>query len=276
MGRIADDLVFVRDLGTGANTRATLVRSLKTSEHYCRKSVLASAPNWDSQIRQMKNEFEVGQHNTHRALRQSIEFGIVRRRLRAVEAYILLRYVDGVPLTQWSDTASIRGIIKNFWHVADGLADLHRRGFVHADLKPANILCASNGRPTLIDFGQSCPIWHRKERIQGTADFIAPEQVSREPLDPRTDVFGFGATMHLVFLGKPTQTELNSTSVRRGGRVVMERRTFDRGERHEQLDSALLKLIEDCLEPDRSDRPANMELVKDRLEVCHGRMSQSA
>lgn len=276
MGKISDDLVSVRELGRGANTRVDLMRSLKTQDLFCRKSVQASAPNWASQVRQMRNEFEVGQHNEHRVLRQSVEFGIIRRRFRAVEAYVLLRYFEGVSLSDFAQTAAPAGIVKVFYHVADGLQDLHRRGFVHADLKPHNILCAPAGRPCLIDFGQSCPIWHVKGRIQGTADFIAPEQVRKQPLDARTDVFGLGATMHLIFLGRPALTELNTTSVRHGGRITLERRVVSRAGHEEALDPPLMKLIEDCLQPERSERPDNMQLVKDRLEVCFGRLSKTA
>ncbi len=267
------DLVQVRELGQ-ANTRVTLMRNVTSGELVCRKSIPADAPNWDSQVRQMRNEFEVGRGNTHRALRRSLDFGIIRRRLRAVEACLLLEYVEGVPLDAFAVHASVGRLVKVFWHVADGLDELHRRGFVHADLKPQNILCAANGRPTLIDFGQSCPMLHTKQRVQGTADFIAPEQAKCQPLEVRTDVFCLGATMHMVFLGRPAQTHLNASSVRKGGRIVLERRTLQRNGEGE-LDAPLAILIEDCLQPDRADRPANMSLVKDRLELCYRRLSRA-
>lgn len=275
MGRIADDIVTVRELGK-ANARVTLVRHLETNQLYCRKSVQADIENWESQLRQMRNEFEVGRLNEHRALRKSIEFGINRRMLRATDAYLLLDYVEGVPFGQWAESATVVNILKVCWHVADGLADFHARGYVHADIKPQNILCAANGRPTLIDFGQSCPVMHVKERIQGTADFIAPEQVNREPLDSRTDIFALGASLHLILLGRPAQTELNDSSVRRDGRITLERRTTRRIDGEAAVDPAVVRLIEDCLAPERRDRPTNMQQVKDRLELCFGRLSRTA
>jgi serine/threonine protein kinase len=273
MAARTDELVTIRELGQGAHTRVTLVRNVTTQELLCRKTTRAEAPNFESQIRQMRNEFEVGQHNEHRALRRSLDFQLIRRMFRPVEAHLLLQFIDGIPFGQWAESASPAGVLKVLWHIADGLADLHGRGFVHADLKPQNVLCAANGRPTLIDFGQSCPARHVKQRIQGTADFIAPEQVNCEPLDARTDVFGFGAMMHLIFLGKPAQTELNATSVRRGGRITLERRTASRQGEEIALDPPLMKLIEDCLQPERTERPTNMSEVKDRLEICFNRLS---
>ncbi|MFQ5424354.1 MAG: protein kinase [Phycisphaerae bacterium] len=275
MAKRLENLMFVRELGVGAGTRVALMRDVKDGKQYCRKSVGASAENFNSQVRQLKNEFDIGVQNSHPILRKSFEYGILKRKLRAVEAYNILAYVDGVALDKYAEDAPLSLTLKIFWHVADGLLDLHRRGFIHADLKPQNILCAKNGRPTIIDFGQGCAMLHRKHRIQGTENFIAPEQVDRKALDQRTDVFGLGATMHKILLGRPIETRLNTTSVRKGGRVTLEQMWKGRNERAAELDTALLKLIEDCIQQDRAARPDSMQLVKDRIEVTFDRMSKA-
>ncbi len=275
MAKRLENLMFVRELGTGAGTKVALMRDARDGAQYCKKYVSANAPNYQSQIRQLKNEFDVGVQNNHPVLRKSVEYGIVKRKLRAIEAYNILQFVEGIPLDKFAETSPLSLIIKTFWHVADGLHDLHRRGFLHADLKPHNILVAKNGRPTIIDFGQACAMLTRKERIQGTKDFIAKEQVDRQALDQRTDVFGLGATMHRVFLGRSVETELNSTAVTKSG-VNLD---FWRNPNHDQsqpLDPALLKLIEDCCQSERSDRPDNMQIVKDRLEVTFDRVAKTA
>ncbi len=266
--------MFVRDLGTGAGTKISLMRDAKDGKLYCKKFVSASAPNYQSQIRQLKNEFDIGIQNNHPVLRKTFEYGIVKRKLRAIEAYNILQYIDGIPLDKFADDAPATLLLKIFWHVADGLADLHNRGFVHADLKPINILCAKNGRPTLIDFGQACPMFTRKQRIQGTKDFIAKEQVERQALDQRTDIFGLGATMHRIFLGRSVETELNSAAVSKAGITLDAWRGpgFNRGK---ELDPMVLKLIEACCQPDRADRPETMQIVKDRLELSFDRIAKT-
>lgn len=270
-----ENLMFVRELGTGAGTQVCLMRDVTDGKLYCKKYVSVSAPNWQSQVRQLKNEFDIGIGNNHPVLRKSVEYGIVKRKLRAIEAYNILNYVEGIPLDKFAETASVPLLVKIFWHVADGLQDLHNRGFIHADLKPRNILCAKNGRPTLIDFGQACPTLTRKERIQGTKDFIAKEQVDRRPLDQRTDVFGLGATMHRIFLGTSADTELNTTCVSKTG-INLDRWRNARLSDSNALDVMVLKLIENCCQAEMTDRPDSMQLVKDRLELSFERLSKTA
>jgi len=274
MSKRLESLMFVRELGTGAGTQVALMRDVRDNKLYCKKYVSVSAPNYQSQIRQLKNEFDVGVGNNHPVLRKSHEYGIVKRKLRAIEAYNILQFVDGIPMDKFAETADSSLLIKVFWHVADGLQSLHNRGFVHADLKPQNILCAKNGRPTLIDFGQACAMNTRKQRIQGTKDFIAKEQVDRQALDARTDVFGLGATMHRIFLGRSVETELNSTAVSKSG-VSLDRWRNPNLDQSEKMDPTVLKLIEDCCQPDRADRPQSMQLIKDRLEVSFDRIAKT-
>ncbi len=275
MAKRLENLMFVRELGTGAGTKVALMRDARDGAQYCKKYVSVNAPNYQSQIRQLKNEFDVGVQNNHPVLRKSVEYGIVKRKLRAIEAYNILQFVEGIPLDKFAESNPLSLIVKTFWHVADGLHDLHRRGFLHADLKPHNILCAKNGRPTLIDFGQACPMLTRKERIQGTKDFIAKEQVERQALDQRTDIFGLGATMHRIFLGRSVETELNSAAVTKGG-INLDFWRDPNQDQSRQLDPALLKLIEDCCQPERADRPESMQIVKDRLEVTFDRVAKTA
>ncbi len=276
MSKRLESLMFVRELGLGAGTKVMLMRDVRDNKHYCKKYVSATAENFNSQVRQLKNEFEIGVHNSHPVLRKSHEYGIIKRKLRAVEAFVILDYFDGISLDKYAEDASPSLLVKIFWHIADGLLDLHNRGFVHADLKPINILCAKNGKPMLIDFGQACPMYTRKQRIQGTKDYIAKEQVDRLALDQRTDVFGLGATMHKIFLGRTVETELNTPSSGKSSVSMYTWRNEKSDQTSEALDPALLKLIEDCCLPEREYRPKTMQLVKDRLEVSFERLSKAA
>ena len=74
--------------------------------------------------------------------------------------------------------------------LAGALASLHRRGFIHLDLKPANILYSPGPRVRLLDFGIAEPIGQAPQRIRGTPRFVAPEIRDGAPATPASDVYG--------------------------------------------------------------------------------------
>src|SRR5205085_8539411 len=115
--------------------------------------------------------------------------------MKVTEAFLLMELVEGRPLEVRLPPTMI-DIIDAFILAAQGLKAMHTMGYVHCDIKPNNILRNELGMVKIIDFGQSCKIGTIKERIQGTPDFIAPEQVDRRPVTIQTDVFNLGATLY--------------------------------------------------------------------------------
>src|SRR5690349_3162097 len=81
--------------------------------------------------------------------------------------------------------------------LVDAVAAVHAAGFVHLDLKPANVF--AEGRVRLIDFGLSRQLGERPDRKQGfagTAEYASPEQCEeRADLDPRADLYAVGAVL---------------------------------------------------------------------------------
>jgi hypothetical protein len=93
--------------------------------------------------------------------------------------------------------------------VADALASAHRRGVLHGDVKPANILFTSDGEPLLSDFGVARAAGRAvtaEHGVAGTAEHLAPELLDGVPADPRADVYALGTVCYEALAGRPPFT----------------------------------------------------------------------
>lgn len=126
--------------------------------------------------------------------------------------FILLEYLagpslfdvlEGLPQRRLHVPDAIRAIM----HVGAAIHYLHRCGYLYRDLKPGNVHLRE-GVPVLLDFDvvrEIEPIRRPADRL-GTAPYMAPEQVLREPLTAATDVYGLGALLYECVTGKwPTE-----------------------------------------------------------------------
>ncbi|MGH9192882.1 MAG: serine/threonine-protein kinase [Acidimicrobiales bacterium] len=88
--------------------------------------------------------------------------------------------------------------------VAGALASAHRRGIVHGDVKPANVLFTSDGEPLLSDFGVARTLGGvTSDQVSGTAEYMAPELLEGAHPDPRADVYSLGVVCYLALAGQP-------------------------------------------------------------------------
>jgi serine/threonine protein kinase len=122
--------------------------------------------------------------------------------------YILLEYLAGPSLFDVLEGLQKRRLhipdaVRAVMHVGAAIHYLHRCGYLYRDLKPGNIHLRE-GVPVLLDFDvvrEMEPIRRPSDRL-GTAPYMAPEQVLREPLTAATDVYGLGALLYELVTGK--------------------------------------------------------------------------
>jgi len=255
---------ITRRLGTGARTVIYLAKEDATRNMVALKRAVYERPEDTRIFEQMEQEYEVARQIDSPYIRKCYKLIRIRSMLKTRELYLSMEWFDGQALED-SPSLSIVDVLLVFRMVANGLHAMHQKGFIHCDIKPNNILFNPSGTVKIIDLGQSCPIGTRKQRIQGTPDYIAPEQVRREPLDQRTDIFNLGATMYWAFTGKnvPTLIPKNDTL----GIPVPVKDFQAPHEIHKRIPMGISKLIMDCVKNRQSDRPTTMGEVMSRLDL---------
>jgi serine/threonine-protein kinase len=253
-------------LGEGARSTIYLVQDPGTQKIFALKHVQRLEQKDLRFIEQMEAEFEISKQFTHPNLRRSYELKIVKTLLLKVnEAFMIMEFVDGKPLDV-SPPTDLMDICDTFIQSAEGLKAMHQMGYAHCDIKPNNIMHNDKGQVKVIDFGQSCKIGTVKERIQGTPDFIAPEQVNRRPISVQTDVFNLGATMYWVLTGKHIPT-LYKTSKAGENSFLLDTRIDTPAELNPKVPLPLSNLVMECVATKQQRRPADMDAVIQRLEL---------
>lgn len=254
----------VQFVGTGARSTIWQLRENCTGKLFALKRTVKRERNDYRYLEQAIQEYQIGSQLDHPNLRKVFWMRRTRSLTFAVrEVHMLMEYCEGRTI-QECPPDTLPKAVGIFLQAAAALAYMNREGFVHADTKPNNIIVAPSGEVKLIDFGQSCPIGTAKERIQGTPDFIAPEQVHRRPLDGRTDVYNFGATLYWTLTGRPVPTVLpEENAVLPANQSTL----VPPSQLNADIPPSLTKLILDCVEAQNTRRPAGMGEVVSRLEM---------
>jgi serine/threonine-protein kinase len=249
-------------IGTGARSTIYLASDEENDMKVALKRVIFERPEDSRIFEQVETEHKVARSVDHPYVRKCFELRKIRSMFRVKEMLLSMEYFDGKSLED-GPTLSLGDVLLVFRMVATGLNAMHQQGFVHCDIKPNNILIGKSGAIKIIDLGQSCKIGTIKTRIQGTPDYIAPEQVKRRPLSPKTDLFNLGATMYWALTGKHAPTLIPKKN-KFGLPVTVPRRAPH--ELKKQLPTGISKLVMDCIEEDPASRPPNMMTVISRLD----------
>src|SRR5436190_14370123 len=110
-------------------------------------------------------------------------------------------------------------VLESGIQVAKGLRAAHRKGLIHQDVKPANILFADEHTAKIGDFGLAGVAAETAEtrgEIWGTPYYVAPERLDNKPEDFRSDIYSLGATLFHAVAGRaPIEGETNSATALR-------------------------------------------------------------
>ena len=120
--------------------------------------------------------------------------------------YLVMEYLEGQPLDRILDKGSVPYPRACAWaaEVACALGVAHRKGVIHGDVKPANMLITDEGRVKLMDFGMARLASHDSKAtpLVGTPAYWCPEQILGKPQDARSDLFSLGVVLYEMVTGK--------------------------------------------------------------------------
>ena len=254
------------ELGAGAHSTIFLISRHEDGRQYALKVVPIDGPDEKKFQDQAEHEFRVAQMLDHEnlikiyALEKETNWRFQVRRVN-----LLIEYVNGQTLDKLK-AISVRKLLPIFVQVASGLVHMHRRGLFHADMKPNNIILnRRTGQAKIIDYGLAWIKGETKGRIQGTPEYMAPETISSNFINERTDIFNFGATMYRLatFRKLPSTVPEADMDI---DPVLWSRQVKPVCEINAGAPKELGELIHRCLEFDAHKRPETMREVKFALD----------
>jgi serine/threonine protein kinase len=245
----------VGKLGEGGQGAVYLGRS-PSGEHVAIK-LLHAQMNTDSSARtRFAREVEAAQKVSPFCTAQVLDYDLHGR-----PPYIISEFIDGPPLYDVVlQEGSFRGssLERLAIGTATALAAIHEAGIVHRDFKPNNVLLAADG-PRVVDFGIARSVDSQQSSVTatgmvvGTPGYLAPEQLTGEPLTPAVDIFAWGATMVFAATGhSPFEAETLPVII---NRILNEEPDLSR------LTGTMRELVGAALDKNPRRRPAAHQLL---------------
>jgi serine/threonine-protein kinase len=199
---------LIEKLGQGAMGTVYKARQLSMNRLVAIKILnprFAADPNF---FQRLTREAHIAAKLSHNNIVQAIDVG------RAGKLqYFVMEYVPGTTIKEELESGKVyeeKEAVEIALQIAQALQHAHRRGLIHRDVKPANIILTLEGIAKLADLGMARSTEDRalakaeKGLTIGTPYYISPEQIhGREDIDVRADVYALGATLYHMVTGQP-------------------------------------------------------------------------
>jgi serine/threonine-protein kinase len=197
-GTLADRYDILELLGTGGMGEVYRARDRELDELVALKVIRADLADEPALVERFRHEVKLARRVTHANVARTFELGhadgVVFCTMELIEGESLARRLASRRVLPAAEAVAIASA------VCEGLAAAHAAGVVHRDIKPDNVLIASDGRVVVADFGVAAI--GASDELSGTPAYMAPEQARREPPSPATDVYAVGVVLYEMLTGQ--------------------------------------------------------------------------
>jgi len=255
----------IEELGKGGMGRVYKVLDTKIKDRVALKLIKPEIASNLETIERFGNELRLARQIAHRNVCRMFDLGEAEG-----THFITMEYVHGEDLKtmiRMSGQLGVGTTIHIAKEICAGLAEAHRLGIIHRDLKSSNIMIDREGNVRIMDFGIARRL---KERgvtgvgvIIGTPEYMSPEQVEAREIDVRSDIYSLGVILYEMLTGRvPFEGDTPFTiGVKHKGEMPRDPRQFN-----PQIPEDVSLIILKCLEKDRVKRYQSATEVLAHLE----------
>ena len=196
---------IVEILGEGGMAFVYKARDKQLQRYVAIKTLKPNYVNQEKFVDRFRREAQTAANLNHPNIVQIFDWGIDD------EPYFVMEYIEGNTLTSiisGNRTVGLNDILYIGSQVANGLKEAHKRGLVHRDIKPGNIMITPDGKVKVTDFGivslqnEESDIT-KTGAVLGTASYISPEQAQGKPVSFESDLYSLGTVLYELIAGKP-------------------------------------------------------------------------
>jgi formylglycine-generating enzyme required for sulfatase activity/cephalosporin-C deacetylase-like acetyl esterase/predicted Ser/Thr protein kinase len=262
----------IEELGRGGMGRVYRVLDKKLGEEVALKLIKPEIAADEETIRRFRNELRTARKIGHPNVTRMYDLGEDEG-----THYITMEYVRGEDLKSFirrSSRLTVDKAVVITGQVAEGLAEAHRQGVVHRDLKPQNIMIDRDGNARIMDFGIARSV--RSEGITGsgmmigTPEYMSPEQVEGKAVDPRSDLYSLGIILYEMLTGR---APFMGDSVLSVAMKQRSERAPDPQQQNPRIPASLSRLILKCLEKEPAGRYQSAEDLVTELKKIEGHIA---
>ena len=262
---LANRYEIIEELGKGGMGRVYRVEDTKLKQEVALKLIKPEIAKDKKTIERFRNELKLAREIAHRNVCRMYDLNEEKG-----AHYITMEYVRGEDL---------RGLIRRIGQlpigkslsvakqICEGLAEAHRLGVVHRDLKSNNIMIDKEGNVRIMDFGIARSLEAKGITgagvMIGTPEYMSPEQVEGKEVDQRSDIYSLGVILYEMVTGRvPFEGDTPFTiGVKHKSEIPK-----DPKELNTQIPEDLNRVILICLEKDKEERYQSAGELRSELE----------